>query len=283
MDVSEQQKKHWNAVAGGWGTWLDWTSRNFQPIADWLANVARWQPGARVLDVACGAGFPALAAAAAVRPGGTVVATDISPGMLAVAASRARRDALDNVEFVEMAAEDLRFTDGEFDAVTNAYGLMFSVDLPRALAEARRVLRATGRFAAVTFDEPERNPYFSVITRVAAPFLSIQAPAAGAPGPFRLSSAAGLESLLREAGFADVRVDRVPMTLELASADEYLQVFADVAWKARVAALPESDLARLRDAIREAVQPHLVDGRVRLAASSLCAAGSRTVRVSTPG
>jgi ubiquinone/menaquinone biosynthesis C-methylase UbiE len=276
VDVREQQKKHWNAVADGWGTWLDWTTRNFQPIADWLGTAAPWQPGARVLDVACGSGFPALAAAAAVRPGGTVVAIDISPEMLAVAASRAKRDALDNVEFVEMDAEDLRFIDGEFDAVTNVYGLMFSPDPPRALAEARRVLKSGGRFLAVTWDEPSQNPFFSVITPVAAPFLSIQPAAAGAPGPFRFSSATQLESLLCEAAFSDVRVDRVPMTLELESADEYLQVFSDVAWKARVAALSDRDLARLREAIAAAVQPHIVGGRVRLVASSLCATGSRT-------
>lgn len=276
MDVSEQQRKHWNAVAGGWGTWHDWTSRNFQPVADWIGHAARWRPGARVLDVACGSGFPSFAAAAAVRPGGTVVAIDISPEMLAVAASRARRDALDNIQFVEMAAEDLTFGDGEFDTVTNTYGLMFSPDLPRALAEARRVLRSGGRFLAVTWDEPSQNPFFSVITQVAAPFLSIQAPVAGAPGPFRLSSPSELASLLRDAGFADVRVDRVPMTLELASADECLQIFSDLAWKARVAALSGGDRARLRDAIAEAVQPHLAGGRVRLGASSLCAAGSRT-------
>lgn len=274
MDVREQQKKHWNAVAGGWEAWLDWTSRHFQPIADWLGNAAPWRPGTRVLDVACGSGFPALAAAAAVRPGGTVIAIDISPEMLAVAAARARRDALDNIEFVEMDAEHLMFSDAEFDAVTNAYGLMFSADLPRAIAEARRVLKAKGRFLAVTWDEPSRNPFFSLITSVAAPFLSIQPPAAGAPGPFRLSSATELESLLRGAGFSGVRVDRVPMTLELASADDYLKVFADVAWKARVAALSDRDLARLREAVGEAVEPHIVGGRVRLVASSLCAVGN---------
>lgn len=276
MDVKEQQKKHWNTVAGGWGTWLDWTSRNFQPIAAWLGNAAHWQPGARVLDVACGSGFPALAAAAAVRPGGTVVATDISPEMLAVAASRARRDALDNIEFVEMDAEQLTFGDGEFDAVMNVYGLMFSPDPSRAIAEARRILRAGGHFSAVTWDEPSRSPFFSVIIAVAVPFLSIQPPVAGAPGPWRLSSATELEALLREAGFSDARVDRVPMTVELASADEYLQVFSDVAWGPRVAALSDSDFARLREAVTEAVQPHIVGGRVRLVASSLCAAGTRT-------
>jgi enediyne biosynthesis protein CalE5 len=276
VNVKEQQKKHWNAVASGWGTWFDWTSRNFQPIADWLANAADWQPRARVLDVACGSGFPALAAAASVRPGGTVIATDISPAMLASAAARAKRDALDNVEFVEMDAEHLTFGDEEFDAVTNAYGLMFIPDLPRAIAEARRVLKSAGHFAAVTWDEPARNPFFSVITPVAAPFLSIQPPAAGATGPFRLSSATQLESLLRDAGFSDIRVDRIPMTIELTSANQYLQLFSDVAWKARVAALSNRDLARLREAIGEAIQPHIAGGRLRLVASSLCAAGIRT-------
>jgi ubiquinone/menaquinone biosynthesis C-methylase UbiE len=72
VDVREQQKKHWNAVAGGWAAWFDWTTRNFRPVADWFRDAAGWKPGARILDVACGAGFPALAAATSVRPGGTI-------------------------------------------------------------------------------------------------------------------------------------------------------------------------------------------------------------------
>jgi hypothetical protein len=54
------------------------------------------------------------------------------------------------------------------------------------------------------------------------------------------------------------------------------KVFSDVAWKARVVALSDRDFAHLRETITEAVQPHIVGGRVRLVASSLCAAGSRS-------
>ena len=77
-----------------------------------------------------------------------------------------------------------------------------------------------------------------------------------------------LESLLRDAGFSDVRVESISMTLELASAADYLQVFSDVAWKARVAALSEADLAGLKEEITRAVEPYLdkTSGRLRLAA-----------------
>ena len=52
VDVKDQQKKHWNAVAGGWAAWFDWTNRNFRPVADWFRDAAGWKPGARILDVA---------------------------------------------------------------------------------------------------------------------------------------------------------------------------------------------------------------------------------------
>ena len=177
MDIREQQKKHWNAVAGGWAAWFDWTKRNFRPVTDWLRDAAGWKPGANILDVACGPGYPAFEAATCVQPRGSIIGADISPEMLAVASARAKADGLDNIRFVEMDAEQLTFDEGQFDAVTNAYGLMFSPDLARAVSEARRVLKPGGRFALVTWDEPVKSPFFSVITGVAAPFLSLAAPA----------------------------------------------------------------------------------------------------------
>src|SRR5712691_7611804 len=88
-DVKDRQRKHWDAVAAGWATWFDWTERNFAPLTAWIRDATPWRAGSRVLDVACGAGYPALAAARAVRPGGRVVATDLSSRMIAVASERA--------------------------------------------------------------------------------------------------------------------------------------------------------------------------------------------------
>src|SRR6266545_2524334 len=105
--LKQLQTKHWNTVARGWADWFEWTERNFCPVTDWLRDAAGWRAGARVLDVACGAGYPALAAAAAVRPGGRVVAVDISPEMLRAASRRATAAGIDNIEFSEMDAEQL--------------------------------------------------------------------------------------------------------------------------------------------------------------------------------
>jgi len=227
--------------------------------------------------VACGSGYPALEAARHVRPGGSVLATDISTEMLAVAARRATNDGLENIEFLEMDAEELNLEDASFDAVTNAYGLMFCPDLPRALIEARRVLKPGGRMVLVTWDEPSKSQFFAAISAVAAPFLGLVPQAPDAPGPFRLSSPAQLEQLLRGAGFSDVRVENVSMTLALESVAEYLQVFSDLAWKARLAALSDADLARLKEEIARAVEPYLDknSGRLRLGAMSLGASGRR--------
>src|SRR4029450_13593773 len=87
--IKEQQRKHWNVAADGWAAWLEWIERNFAPVTEWLRGAACWKPGAHILDVACGAGYPALMAAVSVRPGGRVVATDISPNMVAVASRHA--------------------------------------------------------------------------------------------------------------------------------------------------------------------------------------------------
>ena len=277
MEAKEQQKKHWNAVAEGWAVWFDWTESNFGAITDWFRDAAGWKPGARVLDVACGSGYPALAAATRVRPGGTVVATDISPEMVAVASRRAKADGFDNIQFIEMDAEELHFTDASFDAVTNAYGLMFCPEPQRALAEIRRVLKPGGRVALTAWDDPSKSPFFSAISGVAASFLALQPPNPAAPGPFRFAPIGTLETMLRDAGFSDARVEGLPATFELASADEYFRVFRDVAWKGRVASLSDLDLARFREAVSEAARPYAdeVSGRLRLAATSLCASGRR--------
>jgi enediyne biosynthesis protein CalE5 len=159
--------------------------------------------------------------------------------------------------------------------VTNAYGLMFCPDPGRAISEAHRVLKPGGRIAVVTWDELCRNPFFNVILPVGAKHLSLAPPAPGAPGPFRFSVPGELELLLRDAGFVDVRVESRPMSLAFESVAQYCQIFTDVAWKARIAALAEPQLQAFRDDVTRAVQPHMAGGELRLVATSLCASGRR--------
>ena len=52
------------------------------PFVAALIEAGRLQPGSAVLDVACGTGFIARAAAARVGPTGRIAGTDLNPGML---------------------------------------------------------------------------------------------------------------------------------------------------------------------------------------------------------
>ena len=270
-----QQTRYWNDAAAGWGAWIEWTERNFSPLTAWFASRGCWVPGARVLDVACGAGYPAFAAAARVRPGGTVIACDLSAAMIATASATARARGIDNLDFQTMDAEALAFEDSSIDGATNAYGLMFCPDPHRAVREAHRVLRPGGRAAFVTWDRPETSPFFNVMTAAASEYEAAAAPEPAAPGPFRLSSPREVEELLRAAGFVDVQVESLAMRFECASIDEYWQLSTDVAWKSRLARLPDFQRAAFRERVARAAQPFVADGSLVLTAMSLCASGRK--------
>jgi SAM-dependent methyltransferase len=179
-------------------------------------------------------------------------------------------------EFAAMDSEHLRFADASFDAVTSAYGLMFSPDPARALAEVHRVLRLQGRMALATWDEPGRSPFFTVIRGIGEKYLGLKPPDPSAPGPFSLASASGVQALLEGAGLTSVRVESFPMTFECLSVAEYGQIFADYAWKERLAALPEAEVRRYHEALAEAARPYMEGERLRLVATSLCASGRKT-------
>jgi SAM-dependent methyltransferase len=100
-----------------------------------------------VLDVACGTGNVALAAAQA---GATVTGLDFAPNLLAQARQQAAAEGLE-VRFDEGDAEDLPYADGAFDVVTSAFGVMFAPRPERAAAELVRVCRPGGRIALLNW------------------------------------------------------------------------------------------------------------------------------------
>ncbi len=275
---SDPQRQHWDAVAAGWSAWLPWTSANFQPITAWFDRMSVWRPGTRVLDLACGAGYPALEGAARVLPEGTLVASDVSAAMVAAAAAQARSAGLEQLRFVVADSEALPYGDEFFDGVTNAYGLMFCGTPEGAIGEAFRVLKPGGRFAATTWDDSANSPFFSVIHSVAAPRLGLAVPQPDAPGPFRLASPRRLDRLLRDAGFGAVTVERGGAVFELRSVAEYLRMFGDLAWKRRIQSLTEAARAALERDLHAAAAPFVIDGTLRLTATSLCASGRKPLR-----
>lgn len=120
-----------------------------------LARLVEWAapaPSARVLDLGTGTGHLALALAPRVA---RVVGLDPTRAMLREAQAEALRRGVENADFLLGDAEDLPFRDGAFDLVTCRRAAHHFVDLPRALAEARRVLRPNGRLLVDDRSVPE--------------------------------------------------------------------------------------------------------------------------------
>jgi SAM-dependent methyltransferase len=229
-----------------------------------------------VLDLACGPGPLATLAAARVRPDGTVVATDLSPDMVAVTKRKQQRLGLANLEVLEMDMQALTFADASFDAVTCRFGLMFCPELVRAASEARRVLRPGGRAAIVVWDVPAKNPFFTAISSVLAEFVPGPPPDPTAPGVFRLAPPGELERVLRAGGFTGIVVEARPIVLTYASLDEYWEVQTGLAapLRAALAKLSPDEVDKLKAAVFAALTPHMDGASVRLAAVPLCASAS---------
>lgn len=103
------------------------------------------EPGARVLDVGCGAGVDALAAARFAGLQGSIAGLELSPHMLARAEANLRLCGVANVTLEQGGAESLLFPDASFDLLISNGVYNLVPDKPRALAEAFRVLAPGGR------------------------------------------------------------------------------------------------------------------------------------------
>lgn len=108
-DFKAQQRQMWDKAATGWQGWWPTFERGAQKVSDKLVQLAEIKSGDWVLDIATGIGEPAVTAARKVMPDGKVIATDISPQMLAIAKTRAKSLGLDSsvIEFREIDSEKL--------------------------------------------------------------------------------------------------------------------------------------------------------------------------------
>ena len=116
-------------------------------VSDALVRAVDVRPGERVLDVGCGSGNAALAAA---RRYADVVGLDYVPSLIARARLRAEAEGT-QVEFQVGDAQALPFPDNAFDVVLSVFGVIFAPDQERAMAELLRVTRPGGRIALATW------------------------------------------------------------------------------------------------------------------------------------
>lgn len=278
QQYKERQRQEWDAVAAGWRKWWELIEAGVQHVSDRILELGEVQPGQRVLDVATGIGEPAVSAARRVGPSGHVTATDQSPQMLEIARERAAALGLQNIEFKEMDAETLELPAASFDAALCRYGLMFLPNLQAALNGMSRSLTPGGRMATAVWDVPPKTPIVSLAMGVMQRLFQPPPPPAGAPGPFALADTSVLEKGLADAGFTDIRTERMTLTIEFPSAQDYTEFIRDVVppVRAMLASQPEEKQAEAWRAVAEAAGQFAgADGVVRMPNETILVAARR--------
>lgn len=110
-----------------------------------------------VLDLACGTGDFAIAIAKAF-PEAHVTGVDLSEGMLDVMKEKVTKQGLGARISIETGdGENLRYPDGSFDRVTNAFGIRNFEDKDKGLREALRVLKPGGKLVILELSRPENK------------------------------------------------------------------------------------------------------------------------------
>jgi demethylmenaquinone methyltransferase / 2-methoxy-6-polyprenyl-1,4-benzoquinol methylase len=172
------------------------------------ADLADVRPGDRVLDVATGTGDLAIELARRIAPGGEVIGSDFSDGML----ERAReKDPAIRWEHADALA--LPYGDDEFRAATVGFGARNFGDLEKGIGEMARVVAPGGKVVVLEITTPTKPPlstFFSlwfdrVIPLVGKLAADSQAYSYLPSSVRRFPGPEGLGAVLAGAGLTDVR------------------------------------------------------------------------------
>ena len=241
-----------------------------RPFAEALVALAALPRGGRVLDVATGTGIVAVAAARAVGPEGSVLATDFLAAWEPHVAATAAEAGVANVEFAVMPAENLALPDAAFAAVLCHCGLMFVPQPVAALREMRRVLRPGGTLGIAVWSVPEKVGIF-LVPRIVGPALP-PSPGQAPPSPMSMGEPGLIERLIAEAGFREIAVERVTRVQEIADPErEWLRWSEDLSTPlgGGLAGLPRREQQRLHDEAIAALEAYRDGDVVRVPSEAI--------------
>ena len=194
----------------------------FEAYAAEMAEMVAALSPSSVLETAAGSGVVTRAIAPKLGADARYVASDLNLPMLDYAATRQGADS--RIEWRQADALDLPFEDASFDVVCCQFGAMFFPRRVDGYAEARRVLKAGGRFVFSVWDRIEENAFADEVTRAVSAVFPHDPPRFLARTPHGYHDVALIREELSRAGFADVeittreKVSRAPSAREVATA-----------------------------------------------------------------
>jgi ubiquinone/menaquinone biosynthesis C-methylase UbiE len=221
----------------------------FEPWARELVARARPRDGMRVLDVASGPGTVAALIAAAVGESGRVAANDISPAMLALAASKPAKPRSAPIEYLACSATALEYPDASFELVACQHGVPFFPERLGALREMHRVLASGG--AAVVSTWAAEHPlglFGAIIDAMRDAELAEPYPRAFDHDSYTLT-VSELHGLLETAGFKDVTVETVELDCVWEDSRDAVNTIAGTPFGPLLATLTPERQQRVRSSV----------------------------------
>jgi SAM-dependent methyltransferase len=188
--------------------------------------------------------------------------------MIAVARRRATDERIDNVDFVHADAQVHPFVPAAFDVAISRTGASFFGDPVAAFRNIAGALRPRGRVVLLTWQPFERNEWVREIMAALAAGRDLPPPPPTAPGPFALAEPQRAETILRQAGLADVRVEPVdaPMWFGHDPDDAGRLILGLMAWMLRD--LDDDGRHRAREALRSTMDAHATPDGVLFGSSA---------------
>lgn len=190
----------------------------FQEWCPLVLEAANIKSGHHVIDVACGTGVLAIAAAEHIGPKGSVVGIDINDGMLKIARSKTS-----SIEWLNAPAEKLPFNDNHFDCVVSQFGLMYFENTESAIQEMMRVLNQDGSLAVAVWDKLDNNPGFVAEALLWQQILDEEEVD---NAPYSLGDIGTLERLFKDSGVSDFQISTHEGTARFDSIESWIHTGA---------------------------------------------------------
>ena len=232
-----------------------------------LLDAVKLKKGNNFLDIACGPGYVAAAAA---KRGATVLGVDFSSAMVAHAQQRQP-----GIDFREGDAEQLPLGSGLFDAAAMNFGILHLGQPENALVEAHRILRSGGRFAFSVWARPEESIGFGIVLGAVELHGEPRVELPEGPPFFRYSDPEECKRGLIVAGFESPAVIKISQVWRLPVGDGLFNAMKDstVRTAGLLRAQKPTVLNKIRDAMRVDLEKYTKGDVVELLMPALIASG----------
>jgi SAM-dependent methyltransferase len=269
--------ENWNNATGKtWAMLHERLDRQIAPIGQAAMRRAAFAPGDQVLDVGCGCGETSIDIAGRIAPG-EVTGLDASGPLLEIAREAASRQGVRNVRFIQADAQVHALPVERFDVLFSRFGVMFFEDPAAAFANLRKGLKPGARLAFCCWRSPAENDWLSIPLKAAAHLLPPLPPSdPTAPGPFAFADRDRVSGILSGAGFEQVQIEPFDLQMGTDTLDEAVQQslrMGPLGSSLRQMGASDELKRQVEAALRAALEPRVVDGRVRLPAAAWIVSG----------